>query len=112
MGLLSVAIWLPILVGGVLLALGRDEHAAAVRWIALLGAIAAFLVTIPLISGFDVTSADHAEVNKEAIDELVRRGAVRDGDLVIITKGDLMGVHGGTNAMKIIRVGEHEIIEQ
>jgi pyruvate kinase len=57
---------------------------------------------------FDVTTTDHAEVNKEAIDELVRRGAVRDGDLVVITKGDLAGVHGGTNAMKIIRVGEHE----
>ncbi|MEJ2644801.1 MAG: pyruvate kinase [Gammaproteobacteria bacterium] len=57
---------------------------------------------------FDVTSTNHAEVNKEAIEELMRRGAVRDGDLVIITKGDLMGVHGGTNAMKIIRVGEHE----
>ncbi|MDT8386116.1 MAG: pyruvate kinase [Thiogranum sp.] len=56
---------------------------------------------------FDVTSTDHAQVNREAIDELMRRGAVRDGDLVIITKGDLMGVHGGTNAMKIIRVGEH-----
>ena len=61
---------------------------------------------------FDVTTPDHATVNKEAIDELMRRGAVRDGDLVIITKGDLMGVHGGTNAMKIIRVGEHEIVEQ
>ncbi|MGB5443261.1 MAG: pyruvate kinase [Gammaproteobacteria bacterium] len=61
---------------------------------------------------FDVTSRDHAIVNKEAIDELMRRGAVRDGDLVIITKGDLMGVHGGTNAMKIIRVGEHEIMDQ
>jgi len=61
---------------------------------------------------FDVTSTDHATVNKEAIDELVRRGAVRDGDLVIITKGDLMGVHGGTNAMKIIKVGEHEIVDQ
>lgn len=61
---------------------------------------------------FDVTTPDHATVNKEAIEELMRRGAVRDGDLVIITKGDLMGVHGGTNAMKIIRVGEHEIIEQ
>ena len=57
MGLLSVAIWLPILVGGVLLALGRDEHAGTVRWIALLGAIASFLVTIPLVTGFDVTSA-------------------------------------------------------
>jgi pyruvate kinase len=60
---------------------------------------------------FDVTSTIHAEVNHEAIDELMRRGAVRDGDLVIITKGDLMGVHGGTNAMKIIQVGEHEIVE-
>jgi NADH-quinone oxidoreductase subunit M len=57
MGLLSVAIWLPILVGGVLLALGRDEHAGTVRWIALLGAIASFLVTIPLVTGFDVTTA-------------------------------------------------------
>ncbi len=55
---------------------------------------------------FNTQSTDHAEVNREAIEELVRRGAVRDGDLVIITKGDLMGVHGGTNAMKIVRVGE------
>jgi pyruvate kinase len=58
---------------------------------------------------FDVMTTDHAQVNREAIDELMRRGAVRDGDLVIITKGDLMGVHGGSNAMKIIRVGEHVI---
>jgi NADH-quinone oxidoreductase subunit M len=57
MGLLSVAIWLPILVGGVLLALGRDDHAGTSRWIALVGSIAAFLVTVPLITGFDVTSA-------------------------------------------------------
>jgi pyruvate kinase len=56
---------------------------------------------------FDVTTTDHPQVNREVIDELVRRGAVRDGDLVIITKGDLAGVHGGTNAMKIIRVGDH-----
>ncbi len=55
---------------------------------------------------FDVATTDHAEVNREAIDELLRRGAVREGDLVIITKGDLMGVHGGTNAMKIVKVGE------
>ncbi|VAX12231.1 Pyruvate kinase [hydrothermal vent metagenome] len=55
---------------------------------------------------FEVSSKDHAEINKEAVDELLRRGAVRDGDLVIITKGDLMGVMGGTNALKIVRVGE------
>jgi pyruvate kinase len=61
---------------------------------------------------FDVTTPDHATVNREAIDELVRRGAVRDGDMVIITKGDLMGVLGGTNAMKIITVGQHKTLEQ
>jgi pyruvate kinase len=61
---------------------------------------------------FDVTTPDHPKVNREAVDELVRRGAVRKGDMIIITKGDLMGVHGGTSAMKIITVGEHEDIEQ
>jgi len=55
---------------------------------------------------FESTSKDHAEVNREAVDELLRRGAVRDGDLVVLTKGDLMGVLGGTNALKIVRVGE------
>lgn len=49
---------------------------------------------------------DQAELNREAVDELLRRGAIRDGDLVILTKGDLMGVNGGTNAMKIVKVGE------
>ena len=35
MGLLSLAIWLPVLSGVVLLALGRDEHAGTARWVAL-----------------------------------------------------------------------------
>lgn len=48
----------------------------------------------------------HAQANREAVDLLRSRGLVEDGDLVIITKGDLMGVDGGTNAMKIVRVGE------
>jgi NADH-quinone oxidoreductase subunit M len=57
MGLLSVSIWLPILAGAVLLAIGRDENANVVRWLALAAAIAAFLVTLPLVAGFDVASA-------------------------------------------------------
>jgi NADH-quinone oxidoreductase subunit M len=57
MGLLSLAIWLPIAAGLVLLALGRDEHAGAVRWAALAASLAAFLVTLPLIGGFDVGTA-------------------------------------------------------
>lgn len=55
---------------------------------------------------FKSDTKDHAVVNREAVDELKRRGVVRDGDLVILTKGDLMGVMGGTNALKIVRVGE------
>jgi pyruvate kinase len=54
---------------------------------------------------FEITTSDHATLNREALDELRRRGTVRDGDLVIITKGDLTGVMGGTNAMKIAVVG-------
>ncbi|MCB1787991.1 MAG: pyruvate kinase, partial [Gammaproteobacteria bacterium] len=50
---------------------------------------------------------DSRQANTEVIEELQRRGAVRDDDLVIITKGDLNGVSGGTNVMKIVRVGEH-----
>lgn len=58
MGLLSLAIWTPIIFGVVLLALGRDEQARSVRWIALMGAAVSFLVTLPLYDGFKLgTSA-------------------------------------------------------
>ncbi len=64
MGLLSLAIWTPIAFGVVLLALGRDEQARAVRWIALLGAVVSFLVTIPLFSGFQPSTAAMQFVEK------------------------------------------------
>ncbi len=57
MGLLSLAIWVPILFGVVLLAIGRDEHANAVRWMALVGALLGLAVTVPLYTGFEVGSA-------------------------------------------------------
>ncbi len=47
----------------------------------------------------------HPEVNKETVDVLLACGVVQEDDLVIITKGDLVGVDGGTNALKIVRVG-------
>ena len=52
MGLLSLAIWLPIAFGIILLALGRDDQAPVVRWVALVGAAASFLVTLPIYTGF------------------------------------------------------------
>jgi NADH-quinone oxidoreductase subunit M len=57
MGLLSLAIWMPIAFGVVLLALGRDEQAGVVRWLALIGALASFLITLPLYANFRLDTA-------------------------------------------------------
>jgi pyruvate kinase len=45
-------------------------------------------------------------INQQAIRELLKRKIVNDGDYVIVTRGDKTGQHGGTNTMKIVRVGE------
>ncbi len=50
--LLSLAIWVPIAFGVLLLAFGRDDQAKGVRWIALIGALLGLLVTVPLYDGF------------------------------------------------------------
>jgi len=57
MGLLSLAIWTPIFFGMVLLAIGRDEQARAVRWVALIGSLISFLITLPLYSRFQLGSS-------------------------------------------------------
>ena len=64
MGLLSLAIWTPIAFGVLLLALGRDEHARAVRWLALVGALVGLAVTLPLYQGFDNGTAAAQFVEK------------------------------------------------
>ncbi len=51
--LLSLIIWLPIVAGVGVLATGGDRNAQTARWIALVGAIAGFLVAIPLYTRFD-----------------------------------------------------------
>ena len=53
----------------------------------------------------------HAQVNHAAVTVLKDSSEVVDGNLVILTKGDLMGVDGGTNAMKVLRVG-HMVEEE
>jgi len=50
---LSLAIWLPILFGVLVLAVGRDKNAGFVRILSLVGAIVSLLPTIPLITNFD-----------------------------------------------------------
>ncbi|MFM9900365.1 MAG: NADH-quinone oxidoreductase subunit M [Polaromonas sp.] len=64
MGILSLAIWTPIFFGAVLLAIGRDEQANSVRWVALIGALISFLVTIPLYTGFDTATSAMQFVEK------------------------------------------------
>ena len=54
---------------------------------------------------FPTVHTNHAEANMEAVELMKTHGTIEDGDLVIITKGDLMGTGGGTNAMKIVEVG-------
>ncbi|MCD2450870.1 pyruvate kinase [Methylicorpusculum oleiharenae] len=49
---------------------------------------------------------DHAEVNRSIVNRLRKRGQAKNGDKFIITKGDLTGIEGGTNALKVITVGE------
>ena len=56
MPLLSFAIWVPIFAGLVVLLTGSDRNAPLARGLALIGAIAGLVVTLPLYTGFDVTT--------------------------------------------------------
>jgi NADH-quinone oxidoreductase subunit M len=55
--LLSLAIWVPIAAGFVVLATGADKNAPLARTLSLIGAVLGLLVTLPLYSGFDVTTS-------------------------------------------------------
>ena len=57
MGLLSLAIWTPIIFGVVLLSMGREDQVRTVRWVALGGAVISLLVTLPLYVLFDNSTA-------------------------------------------------------
>ena len=57
--LLSLAIWIPIAAGVLVLATGPDSRAPLARMLALIGALAGFLVTLPLFTGFDRLSGGY-----------------------------------------------------
>lgn len=57
--------------------------------------------TIP----FNAADVENEEVNRFAIDTLLDKKVVEEGDLVILTKGDYVNAQGGTNTMKILKVG-------
>ncbi len=57
MGILSLAIWTPIVLGVLIFTLSRDEHAGLVRWAALFSALLSFFLCLPLYTDFDNSSA-------------------------------------------------------
>jgi NADH-quinone oxidoreductase subunit M len=64
--LLSLAIWMPIAFGLFVLAFGRDDNPSLVRSVSLVGSIASFLVTLPLVQGFDKAAHGMQFVEKAA----------------------------------------------
>ncbi|AUA59627.1 NAD(P)H-quinone oxidoreductase chain 4 1 [Achromobacter spanius] len=61
---LTLAIFVPIVFGLLVLAVGRDDRPGLARGLSLAGAVAGFLVTIPLYTGFDNTTAAMQFVEK------------------------------------------------
>jgi pyruvate kinase len=55
---------------------------------------------------FDPAALAPEQVSQAAVDELLKRGVVEQGDWVILTKGDSYHTIGGTNGMKILHVGD------
>jgi pyruvate kinase len=51
---------------------------------------------------------DSGAVLKQAEDLMVAKGIVKKGDMIVATWGEPMGQVGGTNALKIVRVGEFD----
>ncbi|MBO9328667.1 NADH-quinone oxidoreductase subunit M [Achromobacter sp. HZ01] len=61
---LTLAIFVPIVFGLLVLAVGRDDRPGLTRGLSLIGSIAGFLVTIPLYTGFDSSTAAMQFVEK------------------------------------------------
>jgi pyruvate kinase len=66
---------------------------------------ALFRDTYPLMVKY--VGHDREELLAEAEKVLVDNGVVQAGDLIVLTIGEPIGKAGGTNTMKIVRVGEH-----
>ncbi|WP_253444920.1 pyruvate kinase [Halomonas sp. Y3] len=77
---------------------GLAHSAVAQRRMALYRGV----VSLP----FDTSDMSPTELNDRALALLVEKGVAEPGDHVILTRGDHMNAHGGTNTMKILDVNE------
>lgn len=77
---------------------GLSRHAESLRRMTLYKGV----YPIP----FNATNIDRRVLNYSAVTALQEQNILQPGDLVILTKGDLIGIHGKTNSLKIVTVGE------
>jgi len=63
---LSFAIWLPIFFGVLVLASGSDRNPGYARWMSLIGSLVSFVITLPLITRFDKSTAAMQFVEKSS----------------------------------------------
>src|SRR5882672_2297176 len=94
----STALWMSRLNSGVPIYALTSQTATRYR-------CALFRDVFPLMVKF--VGHDREELLQEAEKVLVENGVVKLGDLIVLTIGEPIGKSGGTNTMKIVRVGEH-----
>ena len=94
----STALWMPRLNCGVPIYALTSQTATRYR-------CALFRDTYPLMMKH--VGTDREELLREAEIVLVQNGVVKDGDLIVLTIGEPIGKPGGTNTMKIVKIGEH-----
>ena len=97
----STALWMSRINCGVpVYALTPDADAVA--------RMALYREVTPLLMSQEHTDRDRLLAEAESL--LIARGVVNKGDLIVLTIGEPIGTAGGTNTLKIVRVGEHQII--
>lgn len=67
--------------------------------------VSIFRDVFPLITNF--VAQDRDELLWQAEETLLAAGAVEEGDLIVLTIGEPIGLAGGTNTLKLVKVGEH-----
>ena len=97
----STALWMSRLNCGVpIYALTPDAESV--------GRMALYRAVCPLLMKQQHTDRDLLLAEAEQL--LIDRGVVEKGDLIALTIGEPIGSTGGTNTLKIVRVGEHQIL--
>ena len=67
--------------------------------------VSIFRDVYPLLTEYVATDRD--DLLWQAEETLIAAGVVEEGDLIILTIGEPIGLAGGTNTMKLVKVGEH-----